>query len=136
MIQNGDHNAVPVVWNVRIPEVITGGEYRQVGGLDQLTEGFKIVLQQKMRIPCTACHYCVLDNDCPKKIQIPELFSCYNLKTTFHSWNTDYYYKNILTRDHGKASACLKCGKCEKICPQHLPIRKLLEQVAEEFEKE
>jgi predicted aldo/keto reductase-like oxidoreductase len=86
-------------------------------------------------IPCTACHYCVLDNDCPKKIQIPELFSCYNLKTTFHSWNTDYYYKNILTRDHGKASDCLKCGKCEKICPQHLPIRKLLEHVAEEFEQ-
>ena len=112
----------------------TGGENRQIGGLDQLTEGLKIVLQQKMRIPCTTCHYCVLDNDCPKKIQIPELFSCYNLKTTFHSWNTDYYYKNILTRDHGKASDCLKCGKCEKICPQHLPIRKLLEQVAEEFE--
>jgi len=86
-------------------------------------------------IPCTACHYCVLDNDCPKKIQIPELFSCYNLKTTFHSWNQDYYYNNILTRDHGKASDCLKCGKCEKICPQHLPIRKLLEQVAQEFER-
>ena len=86
-------------------------------------------------IPCTACHYCVLDNDCPKKIQIPELFSCYNLKTTFHSWNQDYYYNNILTRDHGKASDCLKCGKCEKICPQHLPIRKLLEQVAGEFER-
>ena len=85
-------------------------------------------------IPCTACHYCVLDNDCPKKIQIPELFSCYNLKTTFHNWNQDYYYNNILTRDHGKASACLKCGKCEKICPQHLPIRRLLEQVAAEFE--
>ena len=86
-------------------------------------------------IPCTACHYCVLDNDCPKKIQIPELFSCYNLKTTFHNWNQDYYYNNILTRDHGKASDCLKCGKCEKICPQHLPIRKLLEQVAGEFER-
>ena len=86
-------------------------------------------------IPCTACHYCVLDNDCPKKIQIPELFSCYNLKTTFHSWNQDYYYNNILTRDHGKASECLKCGKCERICPQHLPIRKLLEKVAGEFER-
>ena len=84
-------------------------------------------------IPCTACHYCVLDNDCPKKIQIPELFSCYNRKTVFHSWNQDYYY-NIQTRDHGKASDCLKCGKCERICPQHLPIRKLLEQVAQEFE--
>ena len=30
---------------------------------------------------------------------------------------------------------CLKCGKCEKICPQHLPIRKLLEEVAKEFDK-
>ncbi len=84
-------------------------------------------------IPCTACHYCVLDNDCPKDIRIPELFSCYNLKTTFQSWNQDYYY-TINTRGHGKASDCLKCGKCEKICPQHLPIRKLLEQVAGEFE--
>ena len=85
-------------------------------------------------IPCTACQYCVLDNDCPKDIRIPELFSCYNLKTTFQSWNQDYYY-TINTRGHGKASDCLKCGKCEKICPQHLPIRKLLEQVAGEFEK-
>ena len=85
-------------------------------------------------IPCTACHYCVLDNDCPKDIRIPELFSCYNLKTTFQSWNQDYYY-TINTRGHGKASDCLKCGKCEKICPQHLPIRKLLEQVVGEFEK-
>ena len=29
-----------------------------------------------------------------------------------------------------------KCGKCEKICPQHLPIRSLLEDVAAEFEKQ
>ncbi len=84
-------------------------------------------------IPCTACHYCVLENDCPKKIRIPELFSCYNMKNTFHSWNQDYYYDNVLTRDNGKASDCIKCGKCERVCPQHLPIRKLLEQVAEEF---
>lgn len=49
--------------------------------------------------------------------------------------NQDYYYGNILTRDHGKASDCLECGKCEKICPQHLPIRTLLKDVAKEFEK-
>ena len=85
-------------------------------------------------IPCTACHYCVLDNNCPKHIQIPELFHCYNQKKNFHSWNQDYYYANILTRDHGKASDCIRCGGCEQICPQHLPIRDLLKQVAKEFE--
>jgi len=85
-------------------------------------------------IPCTACHYCVLDNDCPQKIQIPELFSCLNARKRFESWNQEYYYENVLTRENGKASDCVKCGKCEKICPQHLPIRELLVRVAEAFE--
>lgn len=85
-------------------------------------------------IPCTGCHYCVLDSQCPKKIQIPELFACYNKKTAFHNWNEDYYYRNILTRENGKASDCIRCGKCEKVCPQHLPIRTLLQDVKNEFE--
>ena len=85
-------------------------------------------------IPCTGCRYCVLDNDCPKKILIPDLFSCMNQKKVFHNWNQDYYYANILTRDNGKASDCIRCGKCERICPQHLPIRELLKDVAGEFE--
>lgn len=34
-----------------------------------------------------------------------------------------------------RASDCIKCGKCEKACPQHLPIRQLLEQVSQEFDK-
>ena len=86
-------------------------------------------------IPCTACHYCVYDNDCPKKIPIPELFSCYNRKTAFHDWNQDYYYNVVLTRQGGKASECVRCGKCEKVCPQHLEIRELLRAVAGEFER-
>ena len=49
--------------------------------LDAVNKVREIFASMSM-IPCTACHYCVLDNDCPKKIQIPELFSCYNLKTT------------------------------------------------------
>ena len=32
------------------------------------------------------------------------------------------------------ASKCIKCGKCEKHCPQNLPIRNLLDDVSGEME--
>nr|WP_296158282.1 aldo/keto reductase [uncultured Blautia sp.] len=84
-------------------------------------------------IPCTACRYCV--DGCPKHISIPDLFACMNTKQIYHDWNADYYYNVVHTANKGKASDCIKCGKCEKACPQHLEIRKFLEDVAAEFEK-
>lgn len=92
------------------------------------------IFRPKGMIQCTACRYCV--EGCPKQISIPDLFSCYNSKKIFNDWNSEYYYKEVHTVDKGKASDCIKCGKCEKICPQHLPIRDLLVDVAKEFEKE
>lgn len=83
-------------------------------------------------IPCTACRYCV--DGCPKNIEIPNLFSIMNTKNIHHNWNADYYY-NLNTASGGKASECIKCGKCEKVCPQHLPIRDLLVNIKDEFEK-
>ena len=86
-------------------------------------------------IPCTACRYCIEENECPKGIRIPDMFSSLNAHEAFHNWNTGYYYNNIITGGgHGKASDCIKCGKCEKVCPQHLPIRELLKEVAKTFE--
>ena len=92
------------------------------------------VFHSKHMIPCTACRYCI--EGCPKKISIPDLFACMNAKKVFHDWNADYYYGQVHTVHNGKASECVKCGKCEKVCPQHLQIRDLLKEVAEEFEKE
>ena len=84
-------------------------------------------------IPCTACRYCVAG--CPKKISIPDLFAVMNTKMIYHDWNADYYYNQVHTKQGGKAGDCIQCGKCEKACPQHLPVRELLKDVAKEFEK-
>ena len=84
-------------------------------------------------IPCTACRYCV--DGCPRRILIPDLFSCLNAKNVYKDWNSDWYYNEVYTKGHGKAADCIKCGKCERICPQHLKIRDLLVDVSKTFDK-
>ncbi len=90
------------------------------------------IFMSKSLIACTTCRYCVAG--CPKNILIPDLFSCLNTKNIFNDWNANFYY-SIHTSNNGKASECIKCGKCEAICPQHLKIVDLLVDVAGTFEK-
>ena len=86
-------------------------------------------------VPCTGCRYCIEENECPKKIRIPDMFSALNSAEAFEGWNSSYYYSEVITAEgFGKASDCINCGKCEKVCPQHLPIRDLLKDVAKKFE--
>ena len=90
------------------------------------------IIRKKNMIPCTACRYCT--DGCPKQIKIPDLFACMNAKKVFSDWNSEFYYREVHTTKGNKASDCIKCGKCEEACPQHLKIRELLETVAKEFE--
>lgn len=91
------------------------------------------IFRSKSLIPCTACRYCTAG--CPQHISIPDLFAVMNAKQIHRDWNADYYYSETYTKSGGRASDCIRCGKCEKVCPQHLHIRDLLADVAAEFEK-
>jgi predicted aldo/keto reductase-like oxidoreductase len=88
-------------------------------------------------IKCTACRYCV--EGCPKKIPIPEYFQLYNeYQKAGGGWTApqrEAYRELSETEGVGKASDCIRCGKCEKACPQHLKIREYLLKVKEKLEE-
>lgn len=94
------------------------------------------IIHEQTAIPCTACEYCT--HGCPKNIAIPQYFALYNsiMRTSGSFSSQQVYYNNTALNNHGKASDCIKCGKCEQACPQHLPIREHLEKVKEKFEGE
>lgn len=80
-------------------------------------------------IPCTACRYCT--EGCPKKIQIPDIFAARNKQIysgRIDEAKSDYDSLEV------KASACIGCGQCEKVCPQKIDIINQLKICAEKFE--
>lgn len=68
------------------------------------------------------------------KVLLQTYFGDMNAKKAYKDWNSDWYYM-VHTQGAGKASDCIKCGKCENVCPQHLKIRDLLSEVANVFDK-
>jgi uncharacterized protein len=83
-----------------------------------------------MKVGCTGCRYCM---PCPSGVNIPGCFEIYNNALIFgdklsakigYAWSLSGSY----------ASQCINCGKCEKACPQHLPVPELLKDVSKEFE--
>ena len=93
------------------------------------------IIRKQNAIQCTSCRYCV--EGCPKDIPIPEILACINRRIQYSSGEGNFlsgFYYGVHTKNHGRASDCIKCGKCERECPQHLPIRDLLSKAAGMFE--
>lgn len=83
-----------------------------------------------MRVGCTGCGYCM---PCPAGVNIPFCFSYYNTRYLFNERKAQFNYLIFASDATGGgnslASLCKECGKCEKVCPQHLEIRKHLKEV-------
>ena len=64
---------------------------------------------------------------------ISGLFTAMNYLTLYGDKNAALHQERWLVGGHGKnkADACVKCGKCEQVCPQHIAIREELGRVAE-----
>ncbi len=90
------------------------------------------IFKTKSFIPCTACRYCT--PGCPMGIAIPEIFATVNAQKLHQNWNSKFYYSVVCDKAGSKASDCVACGQCESVCPQHLEIRALLKEAAQEFE--
>lgn len=100
--------------------------------IKQVTE----IINSTIAIPCTSCGYCV--RNCPQNIAIPEYFTLYNSYFRAHGdkkvnffFNERNYYANYTK--NGKASECLACHQCERICPQNIEIVTWMKKVAELF---
>ena len=92
------------------------------------------VFRKTYKVNCTGCNYCL---PCPKGINIPACFSAYNASYTqgYISGLTLHITSTAaVTKNPKSLRLCNQCGKCEKICPQKLSIRKDLKKAAKRFE--
>jgi predicted aldo/keto reductase-like oxidoreductase len=91
-------------------------------------------ISESYPVPCTGCNYCM---PCPTGVSIPECFAALNIRASMgivagmQSYMTS---TGIRPGSSSRASACVRCGRCEKLCPQHIPIMDSLVKVRKKME--
>lgn len=83
-------------------------------------------------IPCTACRYCMAG--CPQQIPIPEIFAARNKQLVWEQLEKGKEAYDKAVADAGKASECMECGRCEKVCPQQIKVIEHLKECKTAFE--
>ncbi|MCR5741013.1 MAG: aldo/keto reductase [Gammaproteobacteria bacterium] len=128
MVLSGMSNLEQMKDNVSYMKDFKPLNKEEYAAIDKVVEIFK---SQEL-IACTDCKYCM--PGCPMHIQIPEIFKAYNSSLRFRDGDGKWQYRKMVQDGGAKATACIKCGKCENICPQHLSIRDYLVKAGDMFE--
>ena len=92
-----------------------------------LIEAVKQEINRNIKVGCTGCSYCM---PCPKGVDIPTAFRCYNRMYTENKKAGRFEYAQIvaLQKEMSDMGRCIECGKCESHCPQHIEIRRELKE--------
>lgn len=109
----------------------------QIGQMGEQEQAFlqEVVkaINSKLKVGCTGCGYCM---PCPKGVDIPGTFATYNRYYSDGKFVAmkEYFMCTTLRKKSAAASQCVGCGKCEKHCPQNLPIREKLQDARKTLE--
>ena len=131
VVLSGMNSEKMVAENIATASNVRVGEFTEQD--EALLKSVVSVLNSKMKVACTGCGYCM---PCPKGVDIPGIFAAYNRRyQEGRFWSlVDYVMCTALRKNATGASNCVGCGKCEKHCPQGIPIRQKLKEAEREFE--
>ena len=117
--------------NVATASGVTVGSLTQAD--DAMLKEVVKAINAKMKVGCTGCGYCM---PCPKGVDIPGTFAAYNRRYSEGALSAfrEYVQCTALRKNATCASNCVGCGKCEKHCPQGIPIRERLKEAKAELE--
>ena len=125
VVLSGMNSVAMVKENCRVASEARAGELTEsdFGVLKKVTRA----IRAKEKVGCTGCRYCM---PCPKGVDIPGAFRCWNAMFIESKRQGRFQYAQTvgLTKEPVFATQCVGCGKCESHCPQNLPIRKLLKE--------
>ena len=125
VVLSGMNSAAMVKENCRTASLAKAGSFTKQDRavLAAVTRAIKA----KERVGCTGCRYCM---PCPKGVDIPGTFRCYNAMFIESKSEGRFQYAQTvgLTEEPAFATQCIGCGKCERHCPQGLPIREKLKE--------
>ena len=122
-VLSGMNSVEMVEENCRIASDAQPGAYGDTE--KEFISKIKSYIIESTKVNCTGCRYCM---PCPKGVDIPAIFSCYNhmYSESKSSGRLEYFQTVALRMTPADASLCVKCGKCEQHCPQEIPISEKL----------
>ena len=124
-VLSGMNSEQMILENVKSASEATPGEFTDSDFA--LIERIKEEIRKTTKVNCTACRYCM---PCPQGVDIPGIFRCYNhIYSESREAGTREFMQSIALQDKpGIPSLCIECGKCERHCPQSIPIIKTLKE--------